>query len=116
MENDGFVVLLVFGAVEQGCVALADRLFQLGDLVGEELEFGEVAAAEFGPAFGVVAEPLAELGAGSDVFEPEVEVGLLFGEAAGPEAIDEDAGAVGEGGWVVHALELEGHGVGVAAG
>ena len=37
-------------------------------------------------------------------------MGLLFGEAAGPEAVDEDAGAVGFGGRFVDALELDGHG------
>ena len=45
-----------------------------------------------------MGEPLAEGGAGGDVFEPEVDFGFCLGQAAGPEALDENALAV-VGGW-----------------
>jgi hypothetical protein len=100
----------VAGSVEEGGGAAGDGLFEEGELWGEVFELGLVAGFELGPLGGVVGEPLAEFVAGGDFFEPEVDAGFLLGEAAGPEAVDEDAGAVGGGGFIVDALDLQLHG------
>ena len=68
-----------------------------------------VAGLELGPFRGIVSEPLAELSAGSDLFQPQVNVSLFFGEATGPEAIYQDAGAIGFGGRFVDAFEFYRH-------
>jgi hypothetical protein len=55
-----------------------------------------------------VCEPFAELVAWGDFFEPEIDLGLLFGEAAWPKPVNQDARAVGFGGCFVDTFESGG--------
>src|SRR5690606_5965057 len=57
------------------------------------------------PALRLVIEPLAQLGAGGDGFEPEIDGGILARQAARPEPIDQHAGAVRLVGGLVDALD-----------
>ena len=102
-------MLGVFCAVEESGRAFGDGSLEESELCGIMLEFGFVAGFELGPLLGIVGEPLSQVVAGSDLFEPEIDVSFFFGEAARPEAIDEDAGAVGFFWFFVDALELWGH-------
>jgi len=54
-----------------------------------------------------VREPFAGFIARGDFFEPKIDLGRLFGEAAGPKPVDEDACAVGFGGLFVDAFESD---------
>ena len=78
----------VFCAVEESGGAFGGGLFEESELCGIVFELVFVAGFELGPFFGIVGEPLSQVIAGSDLFEPEIDVGLFLGEAARPEAID----------------------------
>ena len=99
---------VVLGGVEERDRAAAGEGAEMAEFVGVGLELGGVAAGELLPLGGVVGEPLAQRIGGGDVLEPEVDAGGGFGEAAGPEAVDEDAGAVGFGGVGVDAFGGDG--------
>src|SRR5512144_1004239 len=68
------VVLTILGAVEQGYVAGGDSIEKWLPRLRVGVELGEVPAPKLLPFLRIVAEPLAELGARSDVFQPAVEV------------------------------------------
>jgi len=102
-------VFRVFRAVEQGGGASGDGLLQKSQLHGVVFQFCFVARLEFGPLCGIVREPFAELVAGGDFLEPQVDMGLFFGETARPEAVDENARAVGLGRSFVDTFELKSH-------
>ena len=70
MEDDGFVVFGVFCAVEQSGGALGDGLLQESQLCAVMFQFGFVSGFELGPSCGIVGEPLTQVVAGGDVFEP----------------------------------------------
>ncbi|MNT74933.1 hypothetical protein D3C72_2137890 [compost metagenome] len=70
-------------------------------------EFCAVAAAEFVPMRRIVAEPLAQFGAGRDVLEPLVNRRIGLGHAPRPEAIDQYPPAVAVIRRLVDALEGE---------
>src|SRR5690606_30082651 len=57
-------------------------------------ELAPVAALELVPAGRIVAEPLPQLGAGSDLLEPQVDMGAGLRHAARPEPIDQHSRAV----------------------
>jgi hypothetical protein len=106
-EEDGFVVLFVPGGEEECDGAGAGLLAEGVEGRGIFPEFGAVAFLEFWPLVGVVGEPFAQVVAGGDVLEPEIDGGALPGEAAGPEAVDEDADAVVGGLGEVDAFEAD---------
>src|SRR5512143_3031660 len=62
------VVLTILGAVKQGHVAAGSGVEKWLPRLRVGVELGEVPAPKFLPFLRIVAEPLAELGAGSDVF------------------------------------------------
>ena len=76
----------IFRAVEEGRRASDDGLFEESQLHGVVFQLGLVTCFEFGPLCGIVREPFAEFVAGGDFLEPQVDMGLFFGETAGPEA------------------------------
>lgn len=110
LQNHSIIVLLVFRPVDKRGRAFGDGLFQEGKLGGVVFELGLIAGLELAPLGWVVGKPLAQLAAGSDFLEPEVDASLLFGKAARPEPVDEDARAIGLGGLFVDALEFYLHG------
>ena len=94
-EDDRLVVLFVFGAVDEGEVCgFAVLLAEGFDDFVVLLQLGLIAFFEFGPVRGLVMEPLTELGGGREVFCPLFDGGFFFGDAPGPEPVDEDADTV----------------------
>lgn len=81
----------VFGRGEQDQGVFAGSCAQGAGFFGERFQFLEVVLREFFPLIGIVAEPLAQGGAGGEVFTPFVEGGVFFGHAARPEAIRQHA-------------------------
>ena len=67
-----------------------------------------VAGLELVPLRRVVGEPRSEFGGGSEVLGPFVDREIVFADAAGPEAVDEDAMTFGEG-RVVGSVEVDEH-------
>ena len=114
-ESHGVIVLLIARAEDEGDTALAEEFAQIFDGLRLLIELGEVAALEFFPLFGFVVEPLAEGGAGSNFLPPMVETEGLFADAAGPQAIHENAPAVVAGGGFLCALETDVHGALISA-
>ena len=110
LKDDRLVVLRVFGTVEQGGGAFGDGLFEKSQLHGVIFQFSLIASFELGPFCGVVREPLAKIVARGYLLQPQVYVSFFFGEAAWPEAVDEDAGAIGFGGGFIDTFELNNHG------
>ena len=109
VKDDGLIVFFVLCAVDEGGWAFGEGLTEKRELLVVAFELGAVAGSELGPARGVVAKPFTKVVGGSYFFQPQVDVGLLFSKASGPETIDEDAGAIGFGRFFVDALELDGH-------
>lgn len=107
LEGQGAVVLLVLGGVDEGDGAGFGFLAQEGEGFFVGFEFFPVAGLELLPPGRVVGEPFAEFGAGGDVFEPEVDGRLGLGQAAGPEALDEDALAIIFGGLFVRSFDVK---------
>lgn len=68
-------------------------------------DFRAVAAAELVPAFGIMIEPSAQLGAGCDVLDPFGELGFDLADAPRPQAIYEDSRAVVFSGWFISSLD-----------
>jgi hypothetical protein len=110
LKDNGLVVFGVFYAVEKSGGTLGDGLLQEGQLRAVMFQFGLISSFELEPLCGIVCEPLTELVAGRNLFQPNIDAGLFLGEPAGPEAVDEDTCAVGCGGCFIYALELDGHG------
>lgn len=77
----------VFGGVEQGHVGMlrADAAQIVHGGIGVEL--GDVTHAEFRESCGIVAEPFAQEGRGSDVLQPQVQRRTFLRHAARPQAI-----------------------------
>jgi len=57
-----------------------------------------------------VSEPLSQIVGGGNLFEPQIDVSLFFGQAARPEPVDENPGAVFFGGFLVDPFDSDGHG------
>ena len=89
---------------------LGDSLMQERHLLGIMFQLCLVAGFEFGPSCRVVSEPLSQIVGGCDLFEPQVDAGLFFGEAARPEPVDENASAVVFRGVVVDSFDSDGQG------
>jgi hypothetical protein len=72
-------------------------------------ELLDVAAAELREAAGLVAEPLSKLAARRKLLRPLVEFGLLLGDTARPEAIDENPVSVPGGRGLLGPLQADVH-------
>jgi len=101
-------VLFVFRRIQEGEGLFLPVFFDEGVYGFVVFQFSLVSFFEFGPALGVVAIPFPEFGGGGDVFGPFVEAGGFLFYSAGPEAVDEDADAVGFGGIGVDAFNVDG--------
>lgn len=108
MQCDCVVEGFVLSSINKRDVMPGEECADFIQGVGVAVEFLVVSALEFFPAFGVMVEPLAELKAWRGILGPCVEVGVITGDGAGPEAIDEDAYAVLLGGGFVDTFDFEG--------
>ena len=102
------VELPVARAVEQRDGAASGHLAQGLDL-GIAAQFVAISFLEFRPAFRLVIEPFAQVARWCGVLHPGFEGGLLLGNAARPETIDEDARAVVRCRLVIDTLDPNGH-------
>src|SRR5687767_3733606 len=93
-KHDHVIMELVARAVEQRRGPFADGILQRLQGLAVRIEFAAVAALEFAPSLGIVAEPFAQSRARRDLLQPEIDGGLLLREPARPETINEDAAAV----------------------
>ena len=86
-QHEGVIDVRVLGGIEQGHVGMlrADVAQIVHGGIGVEL--GDVTHAEFREFGGVMAEPFAQEGRGSDVLQPQVQRRTLFRHAARPQAI-----------------------------
>lgn len=76
-------MLLVLGAIHEGERLLARGRAQALDDLLMPLDLAQVTLLEFGPARRFVVEPLAQLGAGSDLLEPEVDARIILATPRG---------------------------------
>ncbi len=110
MQDDSFVVFGILCTVEQRGGTADYGLFEKSKLRGVVFQLGHVAGPKLPPFVGIMSEPFAETVAWGNLFQPQIDMGLLFREASWPEAVDEDAGAVGFRRCFVDTLELDSHG------
>src|SRR5262245_30531376 len=71
------------------------------------IELASVASTKLVPFVRIVAEPPAQLGAGADLFQPSVSAQLFLGDAAWPQALDEEAGSIRARNRVVRSLQCD---------
>jgi hypothetical protein len=91
-------VRLIVRREHQGDRAFARRGAKLFDKVLPVAQLRAIASAKFLLALGLVTEPVPQLGARRDVLHPHIDRGIRFFDAARPQPVDQDAGAV-RGGW-----------------
>ena len=94
MQGDGVIPSFVARAEEQRHASTAGRAGERRNRHRVVVQFFAVTADELAPALRLMPEPSAQRDARRDVFQPEVDRGVRFAEAAGPEPIDEHADAV----------------------
>src|SRR5579875_792443 len=97
----------IAGGEQQGNRPLLGHLAQLAEclLPLRALEFGLVATAKLGELLRVMPEPLAQLVTRCYLFEPEINVRLLFRETARPEPFHQHTLPILRRSFLVHALE-----------
>ncbi|GEM_PF-4385323 len=88
-QGYGVVMFAVMGAVEQDHVSSGCRVDQRLPDLSVRVELGKVTVAKLLPFVGVMAEPLAKLGAWCDVFEPTFDGNVGATYAARPESLNE---------------------------
>jgi hypothetical protein len=96
LQRDGVVVLRIFRRVEQRDASLARMPAQLAHRLLRSLflQLRGIGAAERGPVLRMAVEALAQGVAGRDLLQPQVDLRLVLGDAARPQAIDQDARAI----------------------
>src|ERR1700753_4051987 len=94
------------GTVQKGDLALADVPEEFGhDGVAPKLQ--QVTLLELGEAVLAMVEPCAKLGGRCDLLAPEIERRGVLADAARPEAIHQDAHAVGRRRLLVNSLDRD---------
>jgi glycine/D-amino acid oxidase-like deaminating enzyme len=108
-EHDGVVVLGVASAVDErqrGLARSSAELSQLLLLCGELLD---VPLSELREAGGVVPKPAPQLRARGKLFRPLVETCVRARHSSRPEAVDQDAVAVGRRRRLVRPFQADAH-------
>jgi hypothetical protein len=95
----------VVGAIEQGHRATSSGVKEWLPGTGVSVELLSVSPAKLLPSLGLMAEPLPELGAGSDLLQPRIGIESLLLHSSRPEALHQDPPAVSAGGRVIRALD-----------
>src|SRR5689334_17708762 len=95
-EDGGLADVGAAGGGEQGQRLVLRQLAQVLQRSGPSgiVEFGPVAAAELGEPVRIVGIPAAQGSGWGDLLAPFVQVSLILGQAARPEAVDQHPGAV----------------------
>ncbi len=58
------------------------------------IQLGKIASLELGPFLGVVRKPLAQLFAGRNVFQPQIDLGFVLAQAARLQPVNQNSRAV----------------------
>src|SRR6476661_6962919 len=95
-EDGGLADVGAAGGGEQGQRLVLRQLAQVLQRSGPSgiVEFGPIAAAELGEPVRIVGIPAAQGSGWGDLLAPFVQVGLILGQAARPEAVNQHPGAV----------------------
>src|SRR6185503_6996917 len=104
-QDHGAVVNGIVGAVEQGHGTASCCVEDGFPGAGVLAQFIPISLPEFLPAFHSMAEPLAQLRAGSDFLHPRVGLEVLLLHAARPQTFHQDSPAVSVSGKFVRALD-----------
>ena len=106
-QSDRIVVLTVVGTVNKRDSAptccLQDRIAHFGI----SLQFGFVTLPKFVPFLRIMAEPLAQLGSGCNIFQPRIEAKRGFLYATRPQSFYEKALTIFPRSRFVCAFQLE---------
>ena len=106
LQGQGAVAFHVAGGVDERDRSLPGDVLQERQHVALVFQFCPVPLLELRPLGGVVAVPLAEFGAGSQVFQPEVDLRLLLAHPTGPQPLHQNPQAVVLGRWLVSSLQF----------
>ena len=90
-KDDGFVVELVAGRVDERDAPLSRNRAELVQELGVPRQFAAIAATKLFPAVRIMAEPAAELRLGATSFSHRSTAASDLRNPAWPEAIDQDA-------------------------
>src|SRR4029453_4756705 len=94
LQDDRLVVLRIPRSVDERHVTPPPGIKQGRQCVLMRSELSTVTPLELVPSRRVVAEPLAELGAGRDVLQPTINLELVLRHAAWPHAGDPEPRAI----------------------
>src|SRR5262249_37564287 len=94
LQGHRAIPLLVTGGVDEGDGPLLGDVPEQRQHVALAFLFGPIALAELRPPGRVVAVPLAQLGAGGEGLQPEVDPRLLLAHATRPQPLDQNPQAV----------------------
>lgn len=83
-QNDRIVVCFVMGREDERYSAQPGVAAQFVKLFRVPADLIRVSLSKFLPAGGIMPEPLAQGGAGGDVFHPLIDSGVRLAKASGP--------------------------------
>lgn len=101
------VVLLIACGEDEGHRAAPQVLLDPADRLRVGIQLRPITPHELLPARAVVAEPLAQFGAGRHVLEPEICGRFLLAQPPGPQALHQDAQAVFAGRRFIDAFQAD---------
>jgi hypothetical protein len=106
-QHGGVVAGLVLRSIKQGHDTLACVIGNLPEEIVMPVELGQIAGAEVLPGLGIGMELAAQGVARGDVLAPFGQACAIPGDAARPEAIDEDPPAVRDARGPVDTLDAD---------
>lgn len=109
LKGKGIVMLLVLSTIHERHQAMTHMLSELLDRFGIIVKFAEITVAELGPFRWIVAEPLPESGARSDLLEPEIELGRTLGHAPWPEPVHKNPESITRFRYFIRSLQFDDH-------
>ena len=92
-QRHGLIVFSISSAIEKGCGALPSESQKVREL-SVAVEFGPVPCGELVPFGGIMAEPLSQSGAWSQLRNPGCEFQRFTSQPARPHPVDENPSAI----------------------
>ena len=106
LQHNCLVVLLIARTIDERHCSLFCFALQRVELSGVMPELGSVACAKGSPLFRIVPKPLPQLRAGSDFFQPKIDLGLFLRQTARPEPVHQNTDAIILMRCFIHPLEF----------
>lgn len=110
-ERQRMAMRLILCAVNQCNRTVAQTLNELSDHLRILIQFLKVTIPEFIPFQRIVAEPLAQRGAGRYILEPPIDTRRILGNAAWPQPVHQNPQSVVRSGRFVGAFKQNRHGL-----